>query len=313
MAKKKLTALKLMTPPPANTKGVGDVQTKFAKITKSHPHDPRFMRAFVDNKLYVLQSHPELSLSQRFSITQQLSTALKKKAGPQTSKTLPVPGGVGDGIFYTESFKTNFDTGTSLVWQAIAPLSLGGNVATWLYVTATNRSAKGVEAFIAYDAQGQAFFKVFDWARSDSWQTNIPLSQLSEYFTFTSAHGMPYPTLTIMNTTFINDNSSWVNQVWLKDKADKWQLVYEFSYATTNAEQKTGWVGSWGPIVETFQNLYQGTAAIGALGTQLVSRDATGRWGEWHFLAESDSSIRSDNVGFQRLFLDSNYSWAVSS
>ena len=313
MAKSNLVTSKLSAPAPLKTKGVGDGRAKFAKITKAHPHDPKFMRAFAANKLYVLQSHPGLHPIQRSTIAQQLGSALKEKASAQKSKTTPVPGGVGNGIFYTDAFKTNFDTGTSLVWQAIAPLSLGGNVTTWLYVTATNRSAKGVEAFVAYDSQGQAFFKVFDWARSDSWQTNIPLSQLSDYFTFTSAHGMPYQTLTIMNTTFINDNGSWVNQVWLMDKGNNWQLVYEYSYASTNLEQKTGWIGSWGPIVETFQNLYQGTASIGSLGTQLVSRDVSGRWGDWHFLADSDSTFRSDNVGFQRLFLDSNYSWAVSS
>jgi hypothetical protein len=45
----------------------------------------------------------------------------------------------------------------------------GGNVNTWLYLTATNRSGLGVEALVSYDGQNTPHFRVYDWARTDPW------------------------------------------------------------------------------------------------------------------------------------------------
>jgi hypothetical protein len=52
---------------------------------------------------------------------------------------------------------------------------------------------------------------------------------------------------------------------------------------------------------------------MGALSTQLTSRDGNNQWGAWHFLGTADSYVRTDNVGFQLSFLDPNYNFAVSS
>jgi hypothetical protein len=117
-----------------------------------------------------------------------------------------------------------------------------------------------------------------------------------------------------MNVTSQTHPNRWYNQVWLWNHgAGRWDLVYQYDYSATLTDQQTGWVGSWGPIIETFQDSYQGTYPLGALSTQLIGRDSGKQWGAWHFLALSDSYVRTDNKGFNLLFCDPNYSWAVNS
>jgi hypothetical protein len=219
-------------------------------------------------------------------------------------------------MFYNASFKINWNTGTAIYWEIICPNPPGGNVNTYLYLTATNRSAKGVEAFIAYNGQNQTFFKVFDWAQypANPWQTNIPFANLASYLRTESAHGNPYQVLPLMNVTSQSGANYWYNQVWLwNHDANRWDLAYQYGYSASLADQQTGWIGSWGPIVETFQSSYQGTSPMGALSTQLISRDSNNQWGAWHFLSPSDSYVRNDNVGFSLIFSDPNFNWAVHS
>jgi hypothetical protein len=117
-----------------------------------------------------------------------------------------------------------------------------------------------------------------------------------------------------MNVTSQSGTDYWYNQVWLwNQNPSRWDLIYQYGYSATQGQQQTGWVGSWGPIVETFQDAYQGTSAMGALATQLISRDAQNNWGSWHALGSGDSYIHTDNKGFSLIFIDPNYNWAVSS
>jgi hypothetical protein len=157
---------------------------------------------------------------------------------------------------------------------------------------------------------------VFDWARypSSPWQTNIPFANLGAYLRTESAHGNSYRAIMLINLTSQISTGHWSNQVWLWNQvASRWDLVYQYNYAATLAQQQTGFVGSWGPIVETFQPSYTGTSPMGALNIQLISRDASSHWGSWHSITPADSYIRTDNVGFSLLFLDPNYNFAVHS
>jgi hypothetical protein len=288
------------------------VQADFAKLTRRTPRDPAAEQAFLAAKLHTLQTHPTLQLAQRQAAVATLAARLKRP--PARRVAAPVPGGVGYGMFYDPGFKSNFATGTAIYWEIICPTPPGGNVNTWLYLTATNRAAKGVEAFVAYDGQTQAIFKVYDWARPSPWQTNVPLANLGNYLRTASAHGSPYPVLPLLNLSAAGAASSWYNQVWLWDHAaNRWDLIYQYAYSATPQDQTAGWVGSWGPIVETFQDHYQGTQPMGALSTRLLSRDSKNQWGAWHLLASADSYLRTDNKGLRQVFLDPNHSWAVNS
>jgi len=228
----------------------------------------------------------------------------------------PVPGGVGYGLYYSPNFKVAFGSGTSLAFDIVCPTPPGGNVGTWLYLTATNRSAMGVEAFIAYDGQSETHFRVFDWARSatDHWQTDIPLSALADYLTQASAHGSACQVLPVWNSTWQINETSYRNQVLLyNSKRGGWDLVYEYDYPATDLDQKSAGVGFWAPIVETFQPLYNNTSPMGALAIQLITADSAGNWGAWALLAASNSAVQTDNLGFHLVFLDPNYGFTVTS
>ena len=298
---------------------LGDARAQFARLTKQTPRDAEGELAFVASKLHMLRTQPGLSKWVRESLLKELAShfsLLKKKSVVKSAviATPPVPGGVGYGMFYNDPFKTDFATGSGIYWEIICPQPPGGNITTYFYLTATNRAAKGVEAFISYNGQSSTFFKVFDWARSDHWQTNIAFADLGDYLQNVSAHGNSYQVLPVLNYTVQRAPNDWYNQVWLyAHAANRWDLIYEYSYPATLAEQQTGFVGSWGPIVETFQPSYTGTSPMGAATTQLVSCNPSGVWGDWHLLNGSDSWIRDDHKGFNLLFLDPNYEWAVNS
>jgi hypothetical protein len=289
-----------------------DHQAAFAAISAKTPVDHEFRTAFLRNKLLIAQTHPSLDIAARNQAVASLIARLGQEA-PEVV-TQPRPGGVGEGFFYTPDFKMSWGLGTSFSCDFVCPVPPGGNVNTWLYLTATNRSGLGVEAFVSYDGQDTPHFRVFDWARSDSWQTDIPFTSLDNYVTTTSANANPYPVLPVWNGTWAIDADTYRNQALLYNNVrGGWDLVYQYDYAATDSQQKTGWVGSWAPIVETFQSLYVGTNPMGALGTQLISLDNNGNWGSWELLSPANSYVRSDNVGFNLVFLDPNYAFVVNS
>ena len=302
--------------PPQPMEGqVTDRQAQFRTLTRSAPAERGSERAFLASKLTMLRTHPGLSEEERAEgeamLARRFGTktfeALKKKTGP-------VPGGVGYGMFYNGAFRTAFARGTSLYYEIICPHQPGGNVNTWLYLTATNRAQKGVEAFVAYRGQNDTRFKVFDWARSDQWQTNIPFANLTSYLRSTVAHGWGLQALLVWNSSVEIGTNRWRNEVLLHNRAaNRWDLVYRFDYASTTVEQQGGWVGSWGEIVETFQSNYSNTKYLGFLNTMLMARNAAGQWGNWGVLTADQSTIRNDGQGFSPLFIDPNYSFVVKS
>jgi hypothetical protein len=99
---------------------------------------------------------------------------------------------------------------------------------------------------------------------------------------------------------------------WIRQQG-KWALIYQHSYASTDDAQQAQWVGSWGPIIETFQGYYTGSNPMGALGVQLRSADSTGAWGAWGQLGPDQALLRQDNVGFANQALDPYYDWIVKS
>lgn len=291
---------------------LADMRDEFAAISNQTPRSEEAKQAFLESKLHILQTHPQLSLVTRASLVAQFTSGLEKTQPKRTKR--PIPGGVGYGFFYEDAFKVNFTIGTGICWDVICPTPPGGNVNTYLYLTATNRSSLGVEALVAYNGQNQTSFEVFDWARYPAapWQTNIPFANLASYLRTESAHGQPYKTLMLTNLTFTDATGLWRNQVILwNEGAARWELVYDYQYSATLAQQQAAFYGSWGPIVETFQPSYSGTEPMGALGTQIIGGD--NQWGSWQNLSGSDSYLRTDNVGFSLMFLDTNYNWAVKS
>lgn len=305
--------LQLLDPETGRHLPTADVREEFARMTAATPRDHAFERAFLRNKLRVLETHPDIGAEGKRELGRRIHALLGDDPAAKTT-TPPVPGGVGYGAFYNDSFKKAYNTGTVLAVDYIAPTKPGGNVDTYLYLTATNRTAKGVEAFVLYYAQNSFAFRVFDWARDDHWQTNIPFSSLSDYITKKSAHGTSYQVISIQNQTYVKSGNTWTNVVWLQNyKMGRYDLIYSYDYTSSESEQKADWVGSWGPIVETFQDPYQGTNQFGCLRAYLQARDSSNKWSSWALLSSSQSYIRTDDVGFSLVFLDANHSFAVDS
>jgi hypothetical protein len=301
-------------PPLRSDATLVDRRAEFAAISTEPRRDLDAERSFVASKLKLLRTHPVVHPEDR----ETAISALKSQVATlmPVEEIGPVPGGVGYGMFYNSAFKTSFATGTAVSWEIICPTLPGGNVNTWLYLTATNRSSKGVEAFVAYQGQNEFSFNIFDWARADGdrWRPATPFANLSAYIGAESVHGVQCQVIEVMNTTYQRSPGNWANEVRLLDiAANEWHLVYQYIYAATLQDQTNAGVGSWAPIVETFQDSYSGTNLMGALKTQILSRDGNGNWGQWIQLTLSQSDLRVDNKGFVNAFLDPNYSWAVNS
>lgn len=304
-------------------KKLEDMREYFAKLTKKQPVDKEFRAAFLRNKVLIAHTDPTLTLAARDRAVKNLAA----RAGAGATKAMaafglkgkkpadpPVPGGVGYGMFYTPAFKAAWGRGTSFACDFACPTPPGGNVTEWLYLTAMNRAGMGVEAFVSYHGQGDTRFKVFDWARTDHWQTDVPFGSLGNYLRNRSAHGNSYQVLPVWNSTWRISETNWRNQALLYNHVrGGWDLLYQYDYAATDAQQKTASVGSWGPIVETFQPAYNNTNRMGALATQLISANDSGTWGSWAWLSAANSTVRIDNVGFHLVFLDPNYAFVVNS
>jgi hypothetical protein len=316
------------TMPPFPMEGaIADRQSQFARLTRSARVERDSERVFLASKLEMLRTHPGLSDAERVEAETLMARTLKldsretlrRRVAPAAGaraakKTPPVPGGVGYGMFYTSAFRTSFSRGTSFYYEIVCPHQPGGNVTTWLYLTAMNRAQRGVEAFVSYQGQNDTRFKVFDWARSDHWQINIPFANLGDYLRSTVAHGWGFQVLLVWNSAYEIGANRWRNEVLLQNRAlNRWDLVYRFDYSSTTTEQTSGFTGTWGPIVETFQSSYQNTRWLGFLNTMLISRNAQGQWGSWGLLTAAQSTIRNDGQGFSPLFLDPNYSFVVQS
>jgi hypothetical protein len=296
---------------------VADERESLARIARETPRDPRAEEAFIASKARLAQTQPRLDRAEREQALAQLTERIGRErleAARAKEKDQPVPGGVGYGPFYNSAFKSAFAQGTSLYFDIVCPTSPGGNVNTWLYLTGMNRAGRGIEAFVSYYAQTQPHFKVFDWARTDQWQTDIPFGNLGSYLGTTSAHGTSYQTLGVWNSTYQISSTQWRNEALLYNRAaGRWDLFYRYDYTGTLAEQTGGFIGSWGPIVETFQSPYANTNRFGFLNTMLIGRNSSGAWGTWQLLSTANSYIRTDNVGFFVVFLDPNYAFVVDS
>lgn len=291
-----------------------DERETFSKITKEQPHDEKAQKDFVAAKVQMARSHPGLSNEHRRKAVADIAARLGGKPDELEKDTPPVPGGVGYGMFFNSSFRAAFAQGTSINFQIVCPTTIGGNLSNWFYLTSMNRAGRGIEAFISYYAQQQMRFKVFDWARTDHWQIDIPFSSLGNYLTNVSAHGVTYQTVNVWNTTVQIASGTWRNEALLWNRAlGRWDLIYRYDYPATLAQQNSGYTGTWGPIVETFQASHTGTQPVGFLGTQLQARNSSGVWGSWGLLGSSQSYIRNDNQGFSVRFLDPNYAFVVKS
>lgn len=300
--------------PSGTPSGLHDARDAFRALTARTPPDLEFRKQFVRKRRQTAAANPIWGALQRRNALRELD--LRGLQSYASEDAAPIPGGVGYGMFYTQPFLAAFTEGTSLYWEIVCPDDPGGNVTGYLYLTSMNRASRGVEALVKYlGRQTAPSFIVYDWARvdTDRWQHEIPFPQLGAYLRQEMEHGSTFNVLPLMNMTYQVDAASWINQVWLLNRGtNNWDLIYQFHYASAPADQHGPFVGSWGPIVETFQDAYADTNPMGALNTQL-STHINGQWGAWSALSQGDAQLTPNSKGFVPAFLDPNTSWVVHS
>jgi hypothetical protein len=307
---------------------VHDAREEIARASRQPRGGGADLQAFLESKREMIRSHARLTPSEKATALAEIDRAEAEGASAGADATKadaeggdgeggeddpPVPGGVGYGVFYDEAYKTDFETGTAAEFYIICPTTPGGNVGTWLYLTAMNRASLGVEAFVSYYAQEDFHFKVFDWARADRWQIDLPFSGLGPYLQELVLYGSTYQALYVVNFTYLQSGTTWINDALLLNvSTGALDLVYSYAYESTIADQRAGFTGSWGPIVETFQNLHVGTHDLGFAEANVASRTGTD-WGPWQLLAPERTYIRQDGVGFQMAHLEPNHTFIARS
>lgn len=284
-----------------------------------------FQRAFLRSKEHLLRTQPTLTPAERRRHLSLLSRNLPFRNLDEDDMlgTRPVPGGVGYGTFYTPDYKEAFATGTEIAWSAICQAALGGTSTKYLYITATNRSAYGVEALVAYPHPDECWFQVYDWSipepqdaqnNDPRWVVNLAYGTLNNYMQSQTINGILMPILPIYNSTKKIADGQWRNEVFLYDHTvSQWVSKYAREYATPDDAQHNAWVGSWAPIIEAFDTNYQNTNPLGVWNVQTRSADTDGNWSPWFNLSAQQAQPRNDGVGFQTSSLDPYFDWIVTS
>ncbi len=223
----------------------------------------------------------------------------------------PIPGGVGYGAFYIDG-KLTFSNSSVLYYSIVTVQDIGDDSNKWLYLTSTNRSPKGVEAYVSYQGQNEPTFTVFDWSKTGDarWALSKPYSQLSDYLIAYDAGGHQYQTINVANSTrrVEGTETRWKNEVMLYNRiSEAYDLIYLNEYdLPASEEHKCLW---WGPIIETFAPFPYSTNVVGFFDAQLLQDGASPR-----LLTADVTQLRKDHAGhpgFQLVFDQPNYSFLV--
>jgi len=306
---------------------VNDVRPQVAEIARNVPRDKKSERAFLEKKEELLTNNPYLSPDQkknRIKLLDRIKTRLERNndltrpvpepidpldppddpppsdppPNDPPAETPPTPGGLGFGILYTSSYITAFNGGTAVDYNVVAPQTAGGNNSNFLYLTSTNRSGDGVEAFPAYFAQHNVEFTVFDWSIANHTSGNpfvvvLPFSAfVHNYYTvgICDAPNPPcggsipfhfYNVLGLWNGTYQKQagSSTWTNEVYLLNPANNsWDFIWSRDYQSSLGQEQCSGCGWWGPIVETFQPSYSNMHVMGFANAWAAPLTPGGGW-----------------------------------
>jgi autotransporter-associated beta strand protein len=215
------------------------------------------------------------------------------------------PGGIGYGLWYDGGL-LEWSNSTVIDFYPITPSNLG-QVPSTLYLTATCRAQKGTESLIAYWSSRSPSFAVYDWSQpNDPWQVQIEvatnyLSQRPDEF------GINRQMTHIRNGTYYlgitNGQYGFENRVMLFDfSRNGWDLMYATNYLvgslTNNYYDASTSLGTWGPIVETFDSYTN----VGPVGFDLcrLFQDGQVNW-----LVPSETSVQQNGT-------EENLSWSTN-
>ena len=219
-------------------------------------------------------------------------------------------------MFYNDAFKSSYATGTAITWEIICPPVPGGNVSDFLYITATNRTAK---AWRPCGLPWPGEFLVRNLRLGQAGRLPFPAADSS--FPTWAVSGKPRrcmaslcPVIAVMNTTYqqvrVHGLMKFASWMWAPGNG-----ISSFSSSTQphcRIKLAIGWEAG-ALLLKPSKTPMLEPIPMGALSTQLISRDAAGNWGQWSQLTNTQSQLRTDNKGMVPLFVDPNFSWAVHS
>lgn len=304
-----------------------DARAEVARVSRRSPGEKAELRAFLESKRRMIRSHPHLTSAERARALAKIDRIEAKVEGAGTEANSdddggggeggddepPLPGGVGFGVFYHPAYKTDFDTGTAAEYTILCPTFAGGDVHSWLYLTAMNRASLAPEPVVVYAGREELVFRVFDWARADRWQLPMTHADLQPYLHGCVLNGDVYQALRVLTVSFRSAEGTWTNEVYLENASTGLMgLIYLHSYSATTADQHAGWDGSWGPIIETFQNRYQGTEELGFADFSVATRRGA-EWGPWERLSPADTYVAQDDAGFRMVYLEPNHTFLAAA
>jgi len=257
---------------------------------------------------------PVLDKTQNFKTSAVLTSAsnFKKKRLLQRTNNVvkrPVPGGVGFGTFYKNSAHVAFSDYSSLDFGILTPPFVGGNSEKDLYLTATNGTAKGVEALVHYKGQNEPVFRIYDWAKPDveRWSMEIPCRSIPENFMILPLNNFNHSFCRVNNETRMVSPGVWENKVYLLNfQGNNWDLIYVYQYLSTLEDQRDDFYGSWGPIIETFQETFTEVNPLGFYNARLYNNKID------DFLKPSNSTTRDDMNGLDIRYRVSNHTFYVT-
>ena len=282
----------------------------------------------VENKLYPVRNVEKeiMEMSNSSAVTPKDVAFTKvfreRRLGATETQSASVPSPssasvtkAGYAMVYENSFRHAFTYGTGIQYTIINPITTGGGVTDYLYLTTTNRAAMGCEALVSYhDNSSPLSFQIFDWSLSTpSFIVTLSYAQLSNYLHTITAGGATRQCLRVLNRTYSLSNSVWANVVYLyAPSGGYFAQIYSRSYAATRNDQTGIGAYHWGPTVETAQSSFPNTTGtFGFADTQLEVRDQNDNWSSTGLLSTNQSFQYDDSLGFVAQFLSPNYTWGV--
>jgi len=282
---------------------VRDRKDEFANIAGNRPAPTAQRRAFYSGKLRQrVRSFADPTKARDAIIP--LVKHFQPLTLPETLVT--ILGSVAAGVYYNDG-ALDFKRETAIYHYILGPQTVGGDNTNYLYLTATNRSAKGVESFLSYYAQDNPEFRVYDWAKdeADRWSFSIPYPKLGSYWVTKTINNTSIPSLYVANVTRMIGTQQWVNEVFLRAAStNAYDLIYSYQYPVSDDSQQHS--HEWGPIVETHQQYQSPTNTLGFAEATLYQDEV------FHLLTKDNSYTRNDGIGFKFSFLEENYTFLAN-
>jgi len=243
----------------------------------------------------------------------ELAPELFLDANAKSPSEFSAPGGkVRNRVGYAIFYRTNaleFMNASALFFNIVSVPNAGDPKNLWLYLTATNRSVKGVEVLLYYKSADDSRLGIFDWSKKqDLWGFCLPHNALVDYLTTHTVNGQEYQTIYLVNSTRRLPGNIWTNEVLIYNKTTNfYDFIYSSTYPALWSDQ--GVYKWWGPMVEIRPPFPYRTNAIGFFEARLMQDG-----GPANLLVDGPTYLTSDydgETGFARPVWIPNSSFIV--